>query len=229
MATMNAFDLLGDDDNDDLTQLIQKVDTKKASATPPAGAAPAKLPSNPVPPTQAGCEKIKKGGGNTFALILLEAIQNMENFDFEIENAVTQQVEDNDSNDDDVQEFYNKYAKEIGFSIRILGRFHKVYFDFMRSFRVEFDDLFSERLISAVEIGLGASRELKYPYFPERLGWRYPGIGEFQKQQNQSPKESPDPVISNLAAVFSFTTALLHPLHCGIINVIGLYCKDFHI
>ncbi|KAK1262001.1 Beta-amylase 8 [Acorus gramineus] len=56
----------------------------------------------------------------------------------------------------------------------------QVYFDFMRSFRAEFDDLFSERLISAVEIGLGASGELKYPSFPERLGWRYPGIGEFQ-------------------------------------------------
>ncbi|KAK1286434.1 Beta-amylase 8 [Acorus calamus] len=56
----------------------------------------------------------------------------------------------------------------------------EVYFDFMRSFRAEFDDLFSERLISAVEIGLGASGELKYPSFPERLGWRYPGIGEFQ-------------------------------------------------
>ncbi|KAK1289878.1 hypothetical protein QJS10_CPB18g00928 [Acorus calamus] len=53
MATMNPFDLLGDDDNEDLTQLIQKVDTKKASAAPPAAAAPAKLPSKPVPPTQA--------------------------------------------------------------------------------------------------------------------------------------------------------------------------------
>lgn len=50
----------------------------------------------------------------------------------------------------------------------------------MRSFRTEFDDLFAEGLISAVEIGLGASGELKYPSFPERMGWRYPGIGEFQ-------------------------------------------------
>ncbi|KAJ8631893.1 hypothetical protein MRB53_025229 [Persea americana] len=56
----------------------------------------------------------------------------------------------------------------------------EVYFDFMRSFRTEFDDLFAEGLISAVEIGLGASGELKYPSFPERMGWRYPGIGEFQ-------------------------------------------------
>ena len=50
----------------------------------------------------------------------------------------------------------------------------------MRSFRTEFDDLFAEGLISAVEIGLGASGELKYPSFSERMGWRYPGIGEFQ-------------------------------------------------
>nr|AOQ26239.1 BAM8 [Actinidia deliciosa] len=56
----------------------------------------------------------------------------------------------------------------------------EVYFDFMRSFRSEFDDLFTEGLISAVEIGLGASGELKYPSFSERMGWRYPGIGEFQ-------------------------------------------------
>lgn len=56
----------------------------------------------------------------------------------------------------------------------------QVYFDFMRNFRTEFDDLFAEGLISAVEIGLGASGELKYPSFSERMGWRYPGIGEFQ-------------------------------------------------
>ncbi|XP_009589916.1 beta-amylase 8 [Nicotiana tomentosiformis] len=56
----------------------------------------------------------------------------------------------------------------------------EVYFDMMRSFRTEFDDLFADGLISAVEIGLGASGELKYPSFSERMGWRYPGIGEFQ-------------------------------------------------
>ncbi|XVE57262.1 hypothetical protein DITRI_Ditri04bG0077500 [Diplodiscus trichospermus] len=56
----------------------------------------------------------------------------------------------------------------------------EVYFDFMRSFRTEFDDLFAECLFSAVEIGLGPSGELRYPSFSERMGWRYPGIGEFQ-------------------------------------------------
>ncbi|CAN8246033.1 unnamed protein product [Cochlearia groenlandica] len=56
----------------------------------------------------------------------------------------------------------------------------EVYFDFMRSFRSEFNDFFVEGLIAAVEIGLGASGELKYPSFPERMGWIYPGIGEFQ-------------------------------------------------
>lgn len=50
----------------------------------------------------------------------------------------------------------------------------------MRSFRTEFDDFFAEGLISAVEIGLGASGELKYPSYSEMMGWRYPGIGEFQ-------------------------------------------------
>ncbi|KAL5793100.1 hypothetical protein ACOSP7_001694 [Xanthoceras sorbifolium] len=56
----------------------------------------------------------------------------------------------------------------------------EVYFDFMRSFRTEFDDFFAVGLISAVEIGLGPSGELRYPSFPDRMGWRYPGIGEFQ-------------------------------------------------
>lgn len=56
----------------------------------------------------------------------------------------------------------------------------QVYFDLMRSFRTEFDDFFCEGLITAVEIGLGPNGELKYPSFPERMGWRYPGVGEFQ-------------------------------------------------
>lgn len=56
----------------------------------------------------------------------------------------------------------------------------EVCFDFMRSFRMEFNNLFEEGLITAVEIGLGALGELKYPSHPERIGWRYPGIGEFQ-------------------------------------------------
>ncbi|KAH9621769.1 hypothetical protein KSS87_009468 [Heliosperma pusillum] len=56
----------------------------------------------------------------------------------------------------------------------------EVYYDLMRSFCSEFDDLFCDGLISAVEIGLGASGELKFPSSPERLGWKYPGIGEFQ-------------------------------------------------
>ncbi|KAL9680085.1 hypothetical protein QQ045_017961 [Rhodiola kirilowii] len=56
----------------------------------------------------------------------------------------------------------------------------EVYYDFMRNFRKEFDDLFIEDIVYAVEIGLGASGELKYPAFSERSGWRYPGIGEFQ-------------------------------------------------
>lgn len=50
----------------------------------------------------------------------------------------------------------------------------------MRSFRTEFDDLFVAGLITAIEIGLGPSGELKYPSFSDRMGWRYPGIGEFQ-------------------------------------------------
>ncbi|KAJ0634468.1 putative beta-amylase [Helianthus annuus] len=58
--------------------------------------------------------------------------------------------------------------------------FWQVYYDVMRSFRTEFDDMFIEGLITGVEIGLGPSGELKYPSFSEKTGWIYPGIGEFQ-------------------------------------------------
>jgi len=50
----------------------------------------------------------------------------------------------------------------------------------MRSFHTEFNDLFAEGFVSAIEVGLGVSGELKYPSFSKRIGWSYPGIGEFQ-------------------------------------------------
>ncbi|CAL9085944.1 unnamed protein product [Musa acuminata var. zebrina] len=59
MATANPFDLLGDDDNDDPSQLIaahqQKMAAKKPDAPASAAASPAaaKLPAKPVPPAQA--------------------------------------------------------------------------------------------------------------------------------------------------------------------------------
>ncbi|KAJ0921190.1 putative beta-amylase [Helianthus annuus] len=39
----------------------------------------------------------------------------------------------------------------------------EVYTDYMRSFRDEFDELFQDRSISKVEVGLGACGELRYP------------------------------------------------------------------
>ncbi|KAL2477712.1 Beta-amylase 2 [Forsythia ovata] len=56
----------------------------------------------------------------------------------------------------------------------------EVYFDYMRSFRVEFDEFFEDGVISEIEIGLGPCGELRYPSYPAKDGWRYPGIGEFQ-------------------------------------------------
>lgn len=56
----------------------------------------------------------------------------------------------------------------------------EVCFDFMRSFHMEFRNLSEEGLVSSIEIGLGASGELRYPSCPETMGWKYPGIGEFQ-------------------------------------------------
>lgn len=60
MATTNPFDLLVDDDNDDPSQLVQKLPppVKKSPAPTQAAAAQpaksAKLPSKPLPPSQAG-------------------------------------------------------------------------------------------------------------------------------------------------------------------------------
>jgi beta-amylase len=59
----------------------------------------------------------------------------------------------------------------------------QVYFDYMRSFRVEFDEFFAEGIISEIEVGLGPCGELRYPSYPAQHGWKYPGIGEFQVPQ----------------------------------------------
>lgn len=56
----------------------------------------------------------------------------------------------------------------------------EVYFDYMRNFRAEFDEYFEDGIISMIQIGLGPCGELRYPSFPVKHGWRYPGIGEFQ-------------------------------------------------
>ncbi|KAL2491232.1 Hyaluronan/mRNA binding family [Abeliophyllum distichum] len=77
MATVNPFDLLGVDDTEDPSQLIQKIEPKKAltPAAKPAGKlqaqqpnkpANAKLPSKPVPPAQAvreGKSEFARGRG----------------------------------------------------------------------------------------------------------------------------------------------------------------------
>ncbi|KAG2673096.1 hypothetical protein I3760_13G073600 [Carya illinoinensis] len=72
MASTNPFDLLGDDDNEDLSQLLaaqqQKlVQPKKPQAQAPAQPAkPAKLPSKPLPPAEAvreGKNEVGRGGG----------------------------------------------------------------------------------------------------------------------------------------------------------------------
>ncbi|KAM1834697.1 hypothetical protein ACFX14_016878 [Malus domestica] len=41
---------------------------------------------------------------------------------------------------------------------------------------------------SEIEVGVGPCGELRYPY-PERHGWKYPGIGEFQQGATHSRPE----------------------------------------
>ncbi|CAL1401684.1 unnamed protein product [Linum trigynum] len=65
MATMNPFDLLGDDDNDDPSLLIAKVEKEKpkVAATPAAAQAPqGKLVNKPLAPAQAVRESRNEGG-----------------------------------------------------------------------------------------------------------------------------------------------------------------------
>lgn len=68
MATTNPFDLLGDDDNEDPSQLIaaQQPKLPAPKAQPPPQPKPAKLPSKPLPPAQAVREaksEAGRGGG----------------------------------------------------------------------------------------------------------------------------------------------------------------------
>ncbi|CAH8325248.1 unnamed protein product [Eruca vesicaria subsp. sativa] len=56
----------------------------------------------------------------------------------------------------------------------------EVYFDYMRSFRIELAEFVEDGVISMIEIGLGPCGELRYPSCPIKHGWRYPGVGEFQ-------------------------------------------------
>ncbi|XP_057496934.1 RGG repeats nuclear RNA binding protein A-like isoform X1 [Actinidia eriantha] len=62
MATVNPFDLLGDDDNDDPSQLIAAQQLKIEPKKPAQQAKPAKLPTKPVPPAQAVREAKGEGG-----------------------------------------------------------------------------------------------------------------------------------------------------------------------
>ncbi|KAL2613801.1 hypothetical protein R1flu_025493 [Riccia fluitans] len=55
----------------------------------------------------------------------------------------------------------------------------EVCYDYMRSFRSAFDEFFEDGTITEIEVGLGACGELRFPSYPESLGWKYPGIGEF--------------------------------------------------
>ncbi|XP_020274509.1 beta-amylase 2, chloroplastic-like isoform X3 [Asparagus officinalis] len=74
---------------------------------------------------------------------------------------------------------WNGY-KQLFHMVRELGLKLQVYYDYMRSFRQEFDELFENGSITEIEIGLGPCGELRYPSYPEKHGWKYPGIGEFQ-------------------------------------------------
>ncbi|WCJ37696.1 Beta-amylase [Euphorbia peplus] len=55
----------------------------------------------------------------------------------------------------------------------------QMYSDYMKSFRENMEDLIKAGVIIDIEVGLGPAGELRYPSYPETLGWVFPGIGEF--------------------------------------------------
>ncbi|XWS32186.1 hypothetical protein CRYUN_Cryun23aG0139000 [Craigia yunnanensis] len=83
-------------------------------------------------------------------------------------------------------------VRDLGLKLQVVMSFHEcggnvgddvhiplpqwVYFDYMRSFRVEFDEFFVNGVISEIEVGLGPCGELCYPSYPAKHGWRYPVI-----------------------------------------------------
>ncbi|KAK7261050.1 hypothetical protein RIF29_27353 [Crotalaria pallida] len=56
----------------------------------------------------------------------------------------------------------------------------EMYSDYMKSFRENMEDFLESELLVHIEVGLGPAGELRYPSYSYSLGWKYPGIGEFQ-------------------------------------------------
>ncbi|KOM43972.1 hypothetical protein LR48_Vigan05g157700 [Vigna angularis] len=56
----------------------------------------------------------------------------------------------------------------------------ELYRDYMRSFRENMDEFLKSQLMIDIEVGLGPAGELRYPSYSRKLGWVFPGIGEFQ-------------------------------------------------
>ncbi len=57
-----------------------------------------------------------------------------------------------------------------------------VYAAFMQSFRDEFRGWFGNTIVECL-VGLGPNCELKYPAHPSDKRWNFPGIGEFQVEE----------------------------------------------
>ncbi|XP_058762442.1 beta-amylase-like [Vicia villosa] len=55
----------------------------------------------------------------------------------------------------------------------------QMYRDYMKSFRENMADFLESELLIDIEVGLGPAGELRYPSYSDCLGWKFPGIGEF--------------------------------------------------
>ncbi|PHT32258.1 Beta-amylase [Capsicum baccatum] len=74
----------------------------------------------------------------------------------------------------------------------------EIYRDYMASFTENMLDLLQAGAIIDIEVGVGSSGELRYPSYPEALGWKFPGIGEFQcydKYMKEDFRETADKAV----------------------------------
>ncbi|XP_038703151.1 beta-amylase-like [Tripterygium wilfordii] len=72
----------------------------------------------------------------------------------------------------------------------------EIYSDFMKSFRENMSDFLEAGAIIDIEVGLGPAGELRYPSYPQSLGWVFPGIGEFQCYDEYLKADFKDAAIS---------------------------------
>ncbi|EYU32120.1 hypothetical protein MIMGU_mgv1a019039mg [Erythranthe guttata] len=96
---------------------------------------------------------------------------------------------------DTPQEYNLKGYRKLFTMIRNTGLKIQAYEQFMLAFRNEFVGFLLDGTICELQIGLGPCGELRFPSYPARNGWVYPGVGEFQCYDKYFIKNLKDAVV----------------------------------